>query len=539
MTEISGKGVYNAVAMGKLFFYNRESGVVKRAKITDIDSEIARLRSAVSAACRELDRLYDKALIEVGDTNARIFGIHRLMLDDSDYLDAMENTVRTQLVNAEYAVSRASDLFASTFSEMDNEYMNARAADVQDISARLINILEGKKSADRTPDEPVIIVADDLTPSETVQLDKEKILGFVTFGGSQTSHTAILARSMSLPAIIGTGSIPETFNGRCAVLDGSSGALYIDPSEDKIRDYALRKKLDEEHSKMLLQLKGKPNITKSGKSTELFANISDPRDMSAVISNDAGGIGLFRSEFLYLKRDTFPSEDEQFAKYREVAEKMGGKKVIVRTLDIGADKKIGYFDLPEEENPALGFRAIRICLTRKDIFKTQLRALLRASAYGNISIMFPMIISVGEVKSAKKILEDAKRELKSEGIPFKKDTEVGIMIETPAAAVICDFLAPEVDFFSIGTNDLTQYTLAIDRQSHDLDPFFDPHHPALLRLIQYISETAHNHGIWVGICGELGADETLTEKFLDMGIDELSVSPSRILHLRDKIRGLD
>lgn len=436
-------------------------------------------------------------------------------------------------------MSRASDLFAETFSEADNEYMNARAADVRDIAARLINALSGGNSDGKLPNEPVIIVADDLTPSETVQLDKTKILGFVTFGGSQSSHTAILARSMNLPALIGTGEIPRKYNGENAVLDGASAALYINPTDEKIIDFKIRRKLDEQHRRMLLELKGKPNETKSGKRTELFANISDPHDLSAVIANDAGGIGLFRSEFIYLGRDSLPTEDEQFVKYREVAEKMGGKRVIVRTLDIGADKKIDYFELPEEENPAMGFRAIRICLTRKDLFKTQLRALLRASAYGNLSIMFPMIISADEIKAAKCVLEEAKAELSRENLPYKKDIEVGIMVETPAAAVICDLLAPEVDFFSIGTNDLTQYTLALDRQGHGLDSFFDPHHPAVMRLIKHTVETAHKHGIWAGICGELGADRTLTEQFLEMGVDELSVSPSYILHLREKIRGLD
>ena len=539
MTEINGKSVYNAIAMGKLFFYNHGGGTVKRRKITDSNSEIERFRSACADATRELDSLYDKACGEVGEANAQIFQIHKLMLEDTDYLGAIENTIATQLVNAEYAVSHTSDLFAKTFSEMDNEYMNARAADVHDISLRLIKILEGEHSRERTLTEPVIIVADDLTPSETVQLDKEKIVGFVTFGGSQTSHTAILARTMNIPALIGTGEIDLSHDGKTAILDGSSGILYINPDDDKIIDFKIRKKLDEEHNQLLLRLKGKPNETKSGKSVRVYANIGDPHDVPAVIANDAGGIGLFRSEFIYLEKDRFPTEDEQFLKYRDAAEKMGGKQVIVRTLDIGADKKIDYFELPEEENPALGFRAIRICLSREEIFKTQLRALLRASAYGNIAIMFPMIISVDEVRAAKKILDEVKKELLLGGIPFKENIEVGIMIETPAAAVISNLLAPEVDFFSIGTNDLTQYTLAIDRQNHSLDRFFDPHHPALLRLIETTVQNAHRHGIWAGICGELAADMALTEAFLKMGVDELSVSPSYILRLREKIRSLD
>lgn len=539
MTEINGKSVYNAIAMGKLFFYNHGGCTVKRRKITDSNSEIERFRSACADATCELDSLYDKACGEVGEANAQIFQIHKLMLEDTDYLGAIENTIATQLVNAEYAVSRTSDLFAKTFSEMDNEYMNARAADVHDISLRLIKILEGEHSRERTLTEPVIIVADDLTPSETVQLDKEKIVGFVTFKGSQTSHTAILARTMNIPALIGTGEIDLSHDGKTAILDGSSGILYINPDDDKIIDFKIRKKLDEEHNQLLLRLKGKPNETKSGKSVRVYANIGDPHDVPAVIANDAGGIGLFRSEFIYLEKDRFPTEDEQFLKYRDAAEKMGGKQVIVRTLDIGADKKIDYFELPEEENPALGFRAIRICLSREEIFKTQLRALLRASAYGNIAIMFPMIISVDEVRAAKKILDEVKKELLLGGIPFKENIEVGIMIETPAAAVISNLLAPEVDFFSIGTNDLTQYTLAIDRQNHSLDRFFDPHHPALLRLIETTVQNAHRHGIWAGICGELAADMALTEAFLKMGVDELSVSPSYILRLREKIRSLD
>ncbi len=538
MLEFNGKSVYNALAMGKLCFYNRESRTVKRIKINDPKAEVLRFNTARSEAKKQLKELYQKALAEVGEANAQIFQIHLLMLDDEDYHGAISAMIRNQSVNAEYAVSYTSDLFAKTFEDMNDEYMQARAADVNDISKRLLDILSGSSSDEDFLSEPAIIVADDLAPSETVQMDKEKILGFVTFGGSTSSHTAILARTMNIPAVIGTGPIDASHHGETAILDGFSGTLYINPDDDKLADFKKRKELEDARTKLLTEFKGMPNETVSGKKIDVYANIGSPSDLASVIQNDAGGIGLFRSEFLYLSKNTYPSEDEQFLKYKEVAERMMGKRVIVRTLDIGADKKIDYFNLPPEENPALGYRAIRICLTDTHMFKSQLRALLRASAYGNISIMFPMIISVSEVTAIKNILEDTKSELRKDGIPFNENIEIGIMIETPAAAITSDILAPEVDFFSIGTNDLTQYTLAIDRQNRHLEPFFDPHHPAVLRLIQSVVKNAHNHGTWVGICGELASDLSLTEQFINMGIDELSVSAPCILRLREKIRSL-
>ncbi len=538
MLEINGKSVYNSLCMGKLYFYGINKRTVKRKKTESPESEIRRFMSALNAAKKELRALYDKALLQVGEDNAQIFQIHTMMLDDEDFYGAIINTINVQKVNAEYAVSYTSDIFARTFREMDDEYMQARASDVHDISERLINLLTNN-SGNEEITEPSIIIADDLTPSETVQMDKDKILGFVTFRGSQTSHTAILARTMNIPAVINTGEISSEHHGKTAILDGFSGALYIDPDEFTIQEYKKRKALEDERAKLLSELRGKPTETKSYKKINLYANIGSPRDLAAAIQNDAEGIGLFRSEFLYLEASNFPTEDEQFRKYKEVAEGMCGKKVIVRTMDIGADKQIDYFNLPCEDNPALGFRAIRICLTDTKMFKTQLRALLRASAFGNISIMFPMITSLSEVTRAKALVKEAMQELKNEGIPYKEDIETGIMIETPAAAIICDILAPEVDFFSIGTNDLTQYTLALDRQNSALEPFFDPHHPAILRLIENVIQNAHKYGKWVGICGELAADLALTEEFVDMGIDELSVSPSFVLKLREKIRGLD
>ncbi len=538
MLEINGKSVYNSLCMGKLYFYGINKRTVKREKTDSPESEIRRFMSALSSAKKELRELYDKALLQVGEDNAQIFQIHTMMLDDEDFYGAVINTINVQKVNAEYAVSYTSDIFARTFREMDDEYMQARASDVHDISERLINLLTDNSGSEEIA-EPSIIIADDLTPSETVQMDKDKILGFVTFRGSQTSHTAILARTMNIPAVINTGEISSEHHGKTAILDGFSGALYIDPDELTIQEFKKRKELEEERTKLLSELRGKPTETKSSKKVNLYANIGSPRDLAAAVQNDAEGIGLFRSEFLYLEASDFPTEDEQFRKYKEVAEGMCGKKVIVRTMDIGADKQIDYFNLPCEDNPALGFRAIRICLTDTKMFKTQLRALLRASAFGNISIMFPMITSLSEVTRAKALVKEAMQELENEGIPYKEDIETGIMIETPAAAVICDILAPEVDFFSIGTNDLTQYTLALDRQNSALEPFFDPHHPAILRLIENVIQNAHKHGKWVGICGELAADLALTEEFVNMGIDELSVSPSFVLKLREKIRGLD
>ena len=538
MLEINGKSVYNSLCMGKLYFYGINKRTVKREKTDSPESEIRRFMSALNAAKKELRELYEKALLQVGEDNAQIFQIHTMMLDDEDFYGAVINTINVQKVNAEYAVSYTSDIFARTFREMDDEYMQARASDVHDISERLINLLTDNAGSEEIA-EPSIIIADDLTPSETVQMDKDKILGFVTFRGSQTSHTAILARTMNIPAVINTGEISSEHHGKTAILDGFSGALYIDPDELTIQEYKKRKALEDERAKLLSELRGKPTETKSNKKVNLYANIGSPRDLAAAVQNDAEGIGLFRSEFLYLEASDFPTEDEQFRKYKEVAEGMCGKKVIVRTMDIGADKQIDYFNLPCEDNPALGFRAIRICLTDTKMFKTQLRALLRASAFGNISIMFPMITSLSEVTRAKALVKEAMQELKNEGIPYKKDIETGIMIETPAAAIICDLLAPEVDFFSIGTNDLTQYTLALDRQNSALEPFFDPHHPAILRLIENVIQNAHKHGKWVGICGELAADPMLTEAFVNMGIDELSVSPSFVLKVREKIRDLD
>ncbi|MBQ9756934.1 MAG: phosphoenolpyruvate--protein phosphotransferase [Clostridia bacterium] len=538
MLEFNGKSVYNALSMGKLHFYDCNAPTIKRLKISDTRNEILRFEAARNTAKEELQLLYKKSLAEVGEANAQIFQIHLMMLDDEDYFGAIRAMIQNQKVNAEYAVSYTSDIFARSFSEMDDEYMQARASDVNDISNRLIAKLSGESEDKHILTEPSIIVAEDLTPSETVQLDKEKILGFVTFGGSPSSHTAILARTMNIPAIIGTGEIPCSHHGEMAVLDGYSGALFVNPDDEKIEDFKHRKALEDERSKLLAELKGKPNQTKSNRKIDIFANIGGPTDLAAVIQNDAGGIGLFRSEFLYLQRENFPAEDEQFAIYKEVAERMLGKPVIVRTLDIGADKQIDYFNLPKEENPALGFRAIRICLTDTCIFKTQLRALLRASAYGNISIMLPMIISLDEINRAKQIFTEAKDELTQQCIPFNENVKLGIMIETPASAIISDILAPEVDFFSIGTNDLSQYTLAIDRQNSHLEPFFDPHHTAILRLIEMVVKNAHKYGKWVGICGELGSDMSLTEKFIDMGVDELSVSPSYILKLREKIINL-
>lgn len=536
MIEIKGKSVYHAIAVGRLYFYERDQAKIKRYHIDNTEEETKRFQTAKQTAYTELGELYEKALKEVGEANAMIFQIHQMMLEDLDYCESVENIIATQKVNAEYAVGTTADNFSQMFSQMNDEYMRERAADVKDVSERVLKILNGASSGGIRSDEPVIIVADDLAPSETVQLDKSKILGFVTCRGSSNSHTAILARTMNIPAIIGTGEISDEWNGHEAIIDGFTGTIYIDP-DDAVRCAMCRRKKEEEEKIHLLQeLKGKPNITLDGKTIKIYANIGGLSDIGSILQNDAGGIGLFRSEFLYLENDDYPTEEQQFAAYREVAQKMGGKKVIIRTLDIGADKKVDYFHLPEEENPALGYRAIRICLTRTDIFKTQLRALYRASAYGRISIMFPMIISVEEVRQIKEIAETVKNELRADGIPFDEHAELGIMIETPAAAVMSDVLAKEVDFFSIGTNDLTQYTLALDRQNQNLEPFYNPHHEAVLRLIKTVVDNGHEAGIWVGICGELGADTELTETFLKMGVDELSVSPSFVLRVRDKVR---
>ncbi len=539
MIEINGKSVYNSLAMGRLFFLNKEKDPVKRLKIENAKEEILRVETARETAKAELRDLYKKALVSVGEANAEVFQIHIMMLDDEDFFGAITSMINVQSVNAEFAVVHTADIFARTFGNMADEYMRARAADVKDISERLIKILSGDERAADELAENSIIVAPDLTPSETVQLDIDKVSGFVTFFGSQTSHTSIIARTMNLPAIICTGEISAEYHGRTAIIDGSSGTIYIDPDEDKVEDFKHRKKLEEERAELLRLQCGKPTETKSGKRINLYANIAYPRDLRAVLANDGEGIGLFRSEFLYLDSKDYPTEDRQFERYREVAEAMGQKTVIIRTMDIGADKQIDYFNLPCEDNPALGYRAIRICLGDRPLFKTQLRAILRASAYGNISIMFPMIISQSEVRAAKSCLNECMQELKAEGIPFNPEIQVGIMIETPAAAIISDLLAKEVDFFSIGTNDLTQYTLAADRQNSRLEEFIDIRHEAILRLIEMTVNNAHKEGIWAGICGELATDPELCRRFVEMGVDELSVTPSEVLRVRERIRNLD
>ena len=536
MQCFQGKSVYKGIVMGPVAVLKKNDYQVKRARIEDPEAEVKRVKEAVEVSKKQLGRLYDKAVREVGEASAAIFEVHQMMLEDEDYLESMENMIRTELVNAEYAAAATGDNFAEMFAAMDDDYMRGRAADVKDISERVLNNLSGAGKTGVTTDEPVIILADDLAPSETVQLDKDKVLSFVTVHGSTNSHTAILARTMAIPALIGTDiPLDETTDGVMAVVDGSDGTIYVDPDEETMALMQEKKRADEEKKALLQQLKGKENKTIDGKKIMLYANIGNIKDLAAVIQNDAGGIGLFRSEFLYLQSDHFPTEDEQFQAYKTVAEVMAGKKVIIRTLDIGADKQIDYFGLEHEDNPALGYRAVRICLDQPDIFKTQLRALLRASMFGNISIMIPMIASVWEVRKVKEIMEEVKAELTSESIPFK-NVEFGIMIETPAAVMIADELAKEVDFFSIGTNDLTQYTLAIDRQNAKLDSFYNPHHEAVLRLIQMTVENAHKAGIWAGICGELGADTTLTQRFLEMGVDELSVSPGCVLPVRKAIR---
>lgn len=535
--EMQGKSVFGGVAMGRLSIYKKSDSVVKRMKISDTNAEIQRFEDATEKAKEQLAALYDKAMKEVGETSAAIFEVHQMMLDDLDFRESVTNMIKTQDVNAEYAVAVSGDNFSTMFAAMDDDYMKARAADVKDISNRVISVLQGVKDATLDSDEPVILVAEDLAPSETVQLDKSLLLSFVTRYGSTNSHTAILARTMNIPALIGV-DYNEDIDGHFGIVDGFEGVLYIDPDEATIEKY--RKKQDEEKEKarLLQELKGMPDVTKDGKKINLFANIGGVGDVPSVLQNDAAGIGLFRSEFLYLGSDTFPTEEEQFNAYRSVVQTMAGKKVIIRTLDIGADKQVDYFNLAHEDNPAMGYRAIRICLEQPDIFKTQLRAIYRASSYGNIAIMFPMIISVDEVKRIKEIVEEVKEELNNQGVKYG-DVELGIMIETPAAVWMTEELSKEVDFFSIGTNDLTQYTLAIDRQNPRLDSFYDAHHPAILRAIQMTVENGHKGGAWVGICGELGADTTLTETFLRMGVDELSVTPSRILAVRSAIRNCD
>ena len=537
MEKYAGKSIFRKVAIGKVFFYEKNTAVVKRTKIDDPKAELERFEQAKETAKAQLQSLYEKALQEVGDSGAAIFEVHMMMIDDLDYNGSIQNMIESQSVNAEYAVAMTGDTFSTLLAEMDDDYMTARAADVKDISERLVSVLSGCDNDMGDLDEPVILVADDLAPSETVQMDKSKLLAFVTEHGSSNSHTAILARTMNIPAIIGI-PIKKEWHGHMAIVDGYAGCVIIDPDDAEVEKAKKAVAEEEEKQKLLKTLKGQKTITKDGKEIHLYANIGSVADTAAVLMNDAEGIGLFRSELLYLESDTYPTETEQFNAYKTVAENMAGKKVIIRTLDIGADKQVDYFELDKEENPALGYRAIRICLTREEVFKTQLRALLRASAYGNISIMFPMIISVDEVKKIKQIMEEVKAELTESGVPFK-DVEIGVMIETPAAVMISEQLAEEVDFFSIGTNDLTQYTLAIDRQNPKLDEFYDAHHPAVLRMIQMTIENGHKGGAWVGICGELGADLELTETFLRMGVDELSVSPTFVLPVRNRVRELD
>jgi phosphotransferase system enzyme I (PtsI) len=537
MEQFKGKSIFKKITIGKIFYYEKNQTEVKRYKVTDAQIEIERFVEAKEVAKEQLCALYEKAKIEVGAGEAEIFDVHMMMLDDEDYCDSVENMITVQETNAEYAVAKTGDNFAKMFSEMDDEYMQARGIDIKDISERVVLILSGTQTEGANLSEPVIMVADDLTPSETIQMDKSKLLGFITRYGSSNSHTAILARTMSIPALIEV-DIKKEWHGKLAILDGYKGIVIIEPDEKELEEARKIQEEDFHKLELLKTLKGKETITKDGRKVKLFGNIGSVADTGAVLINDGEGIGLFRSEFLYLESKDYPTEEEQFQAYKTVAENMAGKEVIIRTLDIGADKQVDYFNLEKEENPALGYRAIRICLKQPDIFKTQLRAILRAAAFGNISIMFPMIISTLELLKAKEILEEAKLELKEQEVPYK-DTQVGIMIETPAAVMISEELAKEVDFFSIGTNDLTQYTLAIDRQNPRLDDFYDSHHPAILKMIQMTVENGHKAGAWVGICGELAADLDLTETFLSMGVDELSVSAPFILPLREKIRSLD
>ena len=536
MITLEGKSVFGGVAIGKIHFYKRNEITIKRTRVEDVEAEVERFQNAKAKTLELLKGLYEKALEDVGEANAMIFEAHQLMLEDPDYVESIENIIRTQDVNAEYAIGATADNFAAIFEAMDDAYMQGRAADVRDVSERLLQALSSQNETVMVMDEPVIIAADDLMPSETVQLDKEKVLSFVTMYGSANSHTAILARTMNIPAVIGLGeALKEEYDGKVAIVDGVDGKVYIDPDEETMASMQKKQKKDQEQKELLNQLKGKENVTKSGQKVNVYANIGNLADVGAVLKNDAGGIGLFRSEFLYLESDTYPTEEQQFTVYKKVAETMAGKKVIIRTLDIGADKQVDYFNLGNEDNPAMGYRAIRICLKQPEIFKTQLRALLRAAVYGNLSIMYPMITSTEEVKRIYEIVAEVEEELKAQEIQYKIP-EQGIMIETPAAAIISDRLAEMVDFFSIGTNDLTQYTLAIDRQNEKLDEFYNPHHEALLRMIQMVVDNAHKCGKWAGICGELGADVTLTEQFVRMGLDELSVAPSMVLKLRKIVR---
>lgn len=536
MQYFQGKSVYKGIVMGPVAVLKKNDYQVKRARIEDPEAEVKRVKEAVEVSKKQLGRLYDKAVREVGEASAAIFEVHQMMLEDEDYLESMENMIRTELVNAEYAAAATGDNFAEMFAAMDDEYMKARSADVKDISERLVRNLSGEGDNDLSSMEPSIIVADDLSPSETVQMDKEKILAFVTVHGSTNSHTAILARMMNIPALIG---VPMDLNGlktgMTAVVDGFSGQVIFEPEEDVQKETEKRMQEEAEKQKLLEELKGKENVTPDGRKINIYANIGSVGDLGYVMENDAGGIGLFRSEFLYLGRNDFPTEEEQFQAYKQAVQTMAGKKVIIRTLDIGADKQVEYFNLGKEENPALGYRAIRICLKQPEIFKAQLRALFRAAVYGNLSVMYPMITSTEEVEKIYAIVAEVAEELKKQEVQYKIP-EQGIMIETPAAVMISDRLAEMVDFFSIGTNDLTQYTLAIDRQNEQLDDFYNPHHEAVLRMIRMVVENAHKCGKWAGICGELGADLTLTEQFVRMGVDELSVAPSMILKLRKVVR---
>ncbi len=541
MTTLKGKGVYGAIALGRISVFTRREASVKRTHIEDIEAEKARLEKAKEKATEQLRTIYEKALKEVGEANAQIFEIHQMMIEDEDYNESIASIIETQSVNAEYAVAVTADNFSEMFASMDDAYMQARSADVKDISNRIISCLSDGDGSDAVSDEKVIICADDLAPSETVQLDKDKVLAFVTAFGSSNSHTAILARNMNIPAVIGVGTelLNTVKSGVFAAVDGYTGEIFIDPDEETVARLEKKRKEDEEKKHLLQELKGKENVTLDGQKINIYANIGSVDNIGAVLANDAGGIGLFRSEFLYLESSDYPTEEQQFAAYKRVLESMAGKKVIIRTLDIGADKQVDYFGLEKEENPALGYRAIRICLTRPEIFRTQLRALYRASAYGNLGIMFPMITSVSEVEKILAMCGEVREQLIAEGVEVSDNVELGIMIETPAAAIISDRLAPMVDFFSVGTNDLTQYTLACDRQNANIEQFIDTHHEAILRLIEMSAENAHKHGAWIGICGELAADTSLTETFLRMGIDELSVSPTFVLKVRDAVRKCD
>ena len=539
MQIYKGKSVFGGIAIGKISVYKKDEQLVKRVKIEDADAEMERYTDARNIAAAQLQKLYDKALKEVGEANAAIFEVHQMMLEDEDYNESVENIIHSQMVNAEYAVASTADNFAQMFEAMDDDYMRGRAADVRDISERVITVLAGGAGSGLDSDEPVIIAADDLAPSETVQLDKDKVLSFVTAHGSENSHTAILARTMGIPALIGTGiDLDETVDGKLGIVDGTNGVVYVDPDAELLEEMKKKQQEEQEKKRLLQTLKGKENITLDGQKVMLYANVGNIKDLGIALQNDAGGIGLFRSEFIYLGQDHYPTEEEQFQIYKTVAETMAGRRVIIRTLDIGADKQCDYFELDKEDNPAMGLRAIRICLTRPEIFKTQLRALFRASVYGNINIMYPMIISVDEVRQINALVEEVTAELADQGSEYGNPAQ-GIMIETPASVMMSRELAEEVDFFSIGTNDLTQYTLAIDRQNSKLDKFFDSHHPAVLRMIQMTVENAHKAGIWCGICGELGADQALTKDFLAMGVDELSVSPGSILPLRKIILETD